>query len=389
MKKIVIPILACVVIFFSANFLYSQRYHSNKQVVVHLKDGGFVRGWVVTNRKGRQSIVDLDGQSTELTNDDEIINIATLEKEFKKYSRDIRRKREDKTSEYLKLLDWTKERQLYELAHQLAPKIIRRNSSNPDPKVQQILEWSAKYLKLARSVKPPQNEGWTKEDVQKIRFALLPTDTVVKGIRINFRHNLIKKFIDDMKAQGVFTTNEQVRQFTNKSRIEQAQFIKKQTGNKYQPDIIIATDPPVMREFRRTVVPLLTRTCANAKCHGGNISEFKLFPNTANVVNMYANFYLLDTYKADQGRIINHQQPTASLLLQYLLPASQAAEGFTHPVKFKTPIRFKRDVKYQRILKWIESLPQDSIDVLLEEKSAQPPTTQNTQTQSQNTKSTN
>ncbi len=351
-----------------ANFSFSQRSRSNKQVIVELKEGEFIRGWIITSRSGKKQIIDLDGQPTELTAEDKVHSLLEVEKEFRKLQRDIKTKGLDKTDEYLKLLDWAKAHRLYESAYKLAQKIVRRNPANPDPKARETLKWAQKYVKLARSAKPPKNQQWSKKDIQKIRFALLPTDTPIRGVRITFKRNLIKKFIADMKSQGIFTTADQVRQFSNASRIQQVQFIKNQTGNKYQSDILINSDPPVMLEFRRAVVPILNRTCANIKCHGGGVSDFRLIPNMTNTTDMYANFYLLDTYKCEQGEIINHQQPAASLLLQYLLPTSQVKEGFKHPISFRTPIKAKSDAKYQRILQWIQTLPKDKIDVLLEGK---------------------
>ncbi len=370
MAKTVFWFSIAIAILFTADCLYSQRSRSNKQVIVELEDGGFIRGWIITNRTGQREIIDLDGQATILSSDDKIFSVSELEKEFRKKQRNVKTRESDKTDEYVKLLEWAQERQLYESAYKLARKIVRRSPANPDAKAQEILSWARKYMKLSRSAKPPKNQQWSRDDVQKIRFALLPTDRLIKGLRITFRRNLLKRFVADMKSQGIFTTVDQIRKFNNSSRIVQAQIIKKLTGNKYQHDIIINSDPPVMLEFRRVIVPLLNRTCANIKCHGGGVSEFKLIPNITSTTDMYANFYLLDSYKNEQGEIINHQQPSASLLLQYLLPASQVKQGFQHPVSFKTPIKTKADAKYQRILQWIHSLPKDKIDVLLESQQA-------------------
>ncbi len=371
MKRTIFWLSVALVVFMSANILYSQRSRANKQVIVELSGNGFVRGWIVTNRKGQRVIIDLDGQTTELTDKDKVHSIAELEKEFRKKERDIKIKGQDKTREYLKLLEWAKEHQLYEAAYKLSRKLVRRNPANPDANAREIFEWAQKYYKLARTAKPPKSQQWSKDDVQKIRFALLPVDRPVQGIRISFRHNLLKRFIAEMKSEGVFTTEDQVRKFSNASRIIQAQFIKRQTGNKYQADIFINSDPPAMLAFRKTIAPILNRTCANIRCHGGGASDFRLIPNMKNTVDMYANFYLLDSYKCEQGEVINHQQPEASLFLQYLLPPSQVKEGFRHPVPFRTPIKSKSDMKYKRILDWIKSLPKDKIDVLLGENQQQ------------------
>jgi predicted CxxxxCH...CXXCH cytochrome family protein len=185
----------------------------------------------------------------------------------------------------------------------------------------------------------------------------------VENRQISFKRNVVRRFLAEMEGEGKLNTPELVRQFMALPSTQQAQRIKLETGDRFQPDIVIGRNPGEVADFQRFVQPILTRTCGNVNCHGGGQLGFKLLPKATTPPEVYANFFSLDTYRTGQGNLVDHSKPEESLLLSFLLPAGQSSDKRAHPTQIvPPPVRTTKDARYQQVLKWIRGLPVEPID---------------------------
>ena len=127
-------------------------------------------------------------------------------------------------------------------------------------------------------------------------------------------------------------------------------------------DIQIQNDPEVLLRFRTKIWPLINTNCGNSSCHGSvKLEKGPLFFDAKRDREMYTNYVMTTCFlSSKKKRMINRQDPTASLLLQYGLDP-KAAE-YLHP-KVKASRRAVKplfsgvtDPKYKLVLRWIESL---------------------------------
>lgn len=129
----------------------------------------------------------------------------------------------------------------------------------------------------------------------------------------------------------------------------------------------VLSDPPSFERFRRHVAGRngwLINACASDRCHGGTeAGRLRLVKTNANATNaLYTNFYILDTYRLDDGTpLINHDAPDRSPLLHMALP--EGATRHPHPATPDTTGRGWRplftdqdDRGYTRTVEWIRSL---------------------------------
>jgi hypothetical protein len=272
----------------------------NQQTIVETTPGKFRRGWIVKTDTTQRTFVDVSGERIDLPQNVVLYKIPTLEKEFAKMQRDVRAKEQDRTAEYAQLMDWARQRQLFESVDQLAEKILKRNPANPNAEAQIAQKWAREQLAvMKKTMSTGVDTGeFSMDDVQKIRFALLdPKAFGDANPQIAFKNNVLKRFIEDMNETGQYQTREEQREFFKLSSLEQALIIKKTTGNKYQPDITIGRDPQLMLDFKATVQPILSRSCAQPACHGGNATKLMLTAKTSSLPQIYYNYYTIDTFR--------------------------------------------------------------------------------------------
>lgn len=335
--------------------------------ILETADGRFVRGWLNKGSGGELTFTDMDGATMEITKSSKLHTIRAMEAEYQQVQRSILTQDLKDYEKYTKLMDWARQHGLYKQVAENAERVIRLNPSNPDPTAVKELAWAREQLAAVKTGPSSRNQSnWTMEDVQKVRFALLPTKRPVGNVQVSFKRKVQQRFLEEMAARDKYRTPEAKRQFLAKPPAEQARIIKLETGNMFQPDIVIANNPPVMAEFQRVIQPILTRTCATTLCHGSGTLSLKLLPRATAAPEIYANYFALDTHRAKGGDLIDHGKAENSLLLQFLLPASEASAEGRHPQPITPPpVRTTKDVRYQQVLKWIKSLPPEPIDVAI------------------------
>jgi len=341
-----------------------------QQVVVEKSDGTFARGWLKKD-KGKSTFVDAKGESVELTKKDKTYTLSQMNQEFKRVRQSIMTQDLKDIERNSKIISWAKNHNLYEQVEEYAQKNIQLNPSNPDPIAEENLKWAREQLDAIKTG-PSAGPGsdWTMQDVQKVRFALIPPlGKPAENMLITFKNNVVKRFFEKEGKEGKYGTKDAQREFSRKPPTEQAQIIKQETGNTYQPDINIGKEPTVMLEFKRIVQPIVTRGCSSINCHGSGHNPLKLAPRAATPPEIYANFYSLDTHRSERGTIIDHENPNQSLLLNYLLPPILASNNLTHEHEIRPLIKSKSDPRYRQLVDWIKSLPTEPIDRLANQES--------------------
>ncbi len=346
MGRKVLPILGCMIVLSLFPQTLPAKRIKTTECIVHLRGSGFVRGWLVPNKRGTLSVITLEGEQIPLEEDDEILSISALRKKFLKQKSDIR-KEGDETKGYLHLLQWAKYRCLYEEAYKLAKKIIRRSGSKRSQEAIDTYKWAEEKVKKLKRTKPPNPAQftWNNTDVQKIRFALLPTKGDVSKFKVTIQRKFLKEFFEMEKR--LFKSQTDRENFLSLRPAEQAQFIKEHTGFKYQKYITIKNDPPQMIEFKKTVLPLVAKAYKDPR---SKLSEFTLPLKGKSIPQIYGCFYLLDSTNALEEKLIDHANPENSRLLEYIFPNSRA------------PIQKKKE----KVIQWIKSLPEKNIDEIIE-----------------------
>jgi len=390
MSKKIIFVVAAVIVAWLGPVLIGQVQRAGgsavkgQQVILELPGERFYRGWLKRDAGGKQIVLDARGDSHELTDQAKLHKIFEMEKEFEKKQRDVKSREGGRTAEYSKLLEWGKDRQLYEAVEKLATKIVKRNPANPDREAENAIAWAKEQMaKLKASSAVASGEGEAAEDIQAMRFAFLTRDAYDPNTPITFKENVIRKFLDQMIQEGKIQKEDQ-KAFIRLSPLQQALIIKQITGQKYQPYIVINKDPVIISGFRRSIQPMLARSCATANCHGGDVSKLKLLARVTSVAQAYQNYYTLDTFRSARGNILDHAQPDKqSLLINYLVAPEFAPASLVHNPQINPLIRNKNDQRYIALVEWLKALPLRPIDYALSEEvpttTTQPviPTTQN------------
>lgn len=195
------------------------------------------------------------------------------------------------------------------------------------------------------------------EDVYKIRMAEFSGDPEKEKVRVSFRNDVVKRFVNSMRGKNDFKDPNAERQFLGISPLRKARYMIQKTSRdstRIRDDILINSDPRFMISFRRGVWPIVAQHCATAQCHGGEKPKggLKLFKIAANVKVDYTNFVLLDGFLSRGWRLVDRSNPEKSLLLEYGLPKAQAQKK--HPTKTVPAFSSRKASGYKRVLKWIE-----------------------------------
>lgn len=191
------------------------------------------------------------------------------------------------------------------------------------------------------------------DDIYRIRLAELRPEG--EQVQVDFRNKVLDRFAKMMQGTGIapFDDTNGERTFKSWKAADQAYYIMKYTDREsfaIRDDVVIKSDPAVIKDFRTKVWPVINNSCAAPACHGGANGQgsFKLFsaPLTDDKV-VYTNFYILAEWSKGGNKMIDRKNPEDSLLLQYGLPASVAK--YPHPGKGQGVFKGKDDASYKII----------------------------------------
>ncbi|MGE0480645.1 MAG: hypothetical protein AB7Q17_09250 [Phycisphaerae bacterium] len=202
-------------------------------------------------------------------------------------------------------------------------------------------------------------------DVQRLRLYEFPREGDPEKVRVKFRKKgnepeLAAVVIAELEREGALDPT--MRRRLEKGRPhEQLQAILQTTDMKHADRIEIESDLKVFDSFRRRVLPMVMAGCAKSGCHGGEAAAVFRVPTQGGSKEALAHtsFVILDRMRTTNGALIDREAPADSLLLQYMLPASETDNP--HPPmprahRFSPVIQNQRDPDYAMILDWIRSL---------------------------------
>lgn len=121
--------------------------------------------------------------------------------------------------------------------------------------------------------------------------------------------------------------------------------------------VVIATDPSALMEYKQKTNKVITTSCATAACHatagsGGNLLLFTGDTEPA----VYSNFVILSgfTRKHDDVEylMIDRTRPEESLLANYVLPPDLTKMPHPEVKGYRGAVRNMSDPRYQEILRW-------------------------------------
>lgn len=341
-----------------------------KQVLV-LKDGRRLTGGEVTRTDDGDYLFRKYGAVTKYKAD-QVLRVEKVESVSEELTKRLSKIAPDDADGFYKVARWAYDNDQLEDARKILLKTLKLK---PDHKHAGLLLTIVKSRLGEKAVvtptttttngsvvKPPYQKFdpsmfLTKEDIYRIRLMeLKPGDRVT----VEFRNDVLERFKKSMQGVDIFANRRGERKFDRYSNVKKVMYILENTdidNVSIRDDILIKSDPSVMKEFRFRVWPILARTFASSTCFGGvkgrdGLKLFNLAIGDERV--LYTNFYILHRWQRGKQRFINREKREMSLLLQWGLPRKIALEKAP---EYLRPIYLSRkDRKYKIIDKWIESL---------------------------------
>jgi len=334
---------------------------------ITLKDGREITGQVTKTDEGYQVRTKFGVVTFSAEQVASIVDVVTPEQEYQKRLAKID---PDKSEDHFALGKWAMGRGLLQIARKELSEALRLRADHEEASLL-LRQVEAKIREATRPPKtvpataptgpagPAVRPEWlvSQEEIYRIRLEeLRPSDTVV----VEFRNNVLERFIDKMAGTADFKKPRFDKEFRAMSNTRKVIYILEQIDpddSTIKDNIIIKSDPKFMVDFRSRVWPIVSRHCASSNCHGGpkGAGGLKLFNTTGRDERViYTNFAILEMYASGGRRIIDRNDPSYSLLLQYGLPPKQAK--FKHPAESKFAFANRKVVSYRRVMEWINSL---------------------------------
>ncbi|MCG3128684.1 MAG: hypothetical protein CHACPFDD_03574 [Phycisphaerae bacterium] len=227
----------------------------------------------------------------------------------------------------------------------------------------------------------------TEREITRLKMLELSADRVEEQLRVRFiqkrgQKGAEEQYVGDMRASKDEAFDaESERTFSKKPPQEKLADIARKTGSRYADLIEISGDPEVFATFRRKILPLISRGCSRSGCHGSQPSGEFRFPagSRQNEAVAYTVFAVLDRTRTAAGPLLNRDDPSNSVLLDFMLPPKEANRPHPDvgPGRKLTPIvKSTSDRNYQMVLDWINSLRVPHPDYQLAGAAHAPPASQ-------------
>ncbi len=335
-----------------------------KEQAVILKDGRRITGEVVKTDGGYE-VQTVAGPI--VVSADQVLRIEDVATPRSEFERRLAKVDRSDPKALYDLAVWARKRRLLRQAQDLLEQALKLK---PDFESAQ-LQLRLVKIELSKTTRPrktttaagrvPRVAGrllLRQEDIYRIRLLELgENDNVV----IEFRNRVLDRFVQSMRGAGIFRFPDGRRRFYGAKPVQQARYILDNTDREdpLRDDILVKTDPAVMRRFRTRIWPIIQKNCATSSCHGGvrtpAAAKFRLYPGPAtNDRLVYTNFYILHKWQRSGRRLINRGDREMSLLLQYGLPSDLAR--LSHPVPTNRAFRNREDRNYRLVENWIGQL---------------------------------
>ncbi|MBU0641464.1 MAG: hypothetical protein KKB50_21600 [Planctomycetes bacterium] len=201
-------------------------------------------------------------------------------------------------------------------------------------------------------------------DVQRLKMYEYPLDGDAERLLVRFPRRAGQPDLDSLVLHDLALLEDRAadlrERYTQAKPHEKLPIIIDATGVKYADRIQIAGDSEKFTAFRKQVLPLVYKSCARSGCHGGSTAVvFRLPARSQRDEAVYTAFLLLDRVQTEFGPLLDREDPAASALLGYMLPAADSQRP--HPPvgqgKRVMPLaKNTRDRSYLTVLDWINAL---------------------------------
>lgn len=280
--------------------------------------------------------------------------------------------------ERLKIADWLRSEEAFELALAEINGVIALDQFNieaRDLKLQVLLEQDLASKRVPpgeapkpREIKPVEQDAafplLNDEQMNLIRVFEVDLKT---SPRLQISKETIDSFLDDYRGRdGIPTTREGRDAFHRKPPVEILAAMFRVAAREYYPKVTVQDNPPSVRAFRDDVHnSWFLNSCATTACHGGNDAGRFYVANKGVPPDrmVLTNFLIIDRFKLADGRpLINYDRPAESPLLQLALPKSMGA--VQHPdvmvgrnkVRWRSVFADQNDPRFLKAVQWIESM---------------------------------
>lgn len=303
----------------------------------------------------------------------------------------------------LNLARWLRERERYALAHREAERVLQIEPNNATAiELKRQLEAQMKVLGQKVPAKDEGVKAGPREGVDALppaergEFPLL-TDEQINLIRVFetdlrdpprmiIKRGVVEAFLDKysgtvVEGKGMVPVNPEGRkQFLAQRPSAILSWFFDLRAREFYSQVQIEENPRSLRLFRDNVHRTwLMNTCATSKCHGGEEAG-TLYLNNRNPASdrsTYTNFLIMERFRTTQGlALINYNEPSKSLILQYGLPRERAA--FKHPEaggqsrRWSPAFTGEEDPRFRAAVEWIESMYDQRPDYPIQYKAPVP-----------------
>ncbi len=355
---------------------------AGKTQVLVLKDGRRLTGEVTKTPTGVQIKTKLGVLIFAKEQVDSIVDVAKPEDEYKRRLGEIDAK---DPRAHLSLAQWAYKARLLDTAYRVRLLKIAKKELETALTLDSGLEMATLLLRRVNAAldrrppipptqptQPTNNGGNGKireewlvslEDVYRIRlaeFKIEGSGRLDTSAAVSFRNKVVERFIAMMQGES---DEFDARKFKGMIAFNKLKTILTETEEaSIHKDILLKTDPWVMRDFRGGIWRILVSRCGTLLCHGApkGQGQFKLLNVGARNERIdYSNFLILSQYSKGQVRMLDRDNVNESLLLHYGLPDGDEKVKYKHPRKKKlspAPFAGVADGNYLRIQKWIGAL---------------------------------
>ncbi|MEE9129768.1 MAG: hypothetical protein V3T84_07090 [Phycisphaerales bacterium] len=333
-------------------------------------------------------LLDLDGMRAKLLREtvDYVVLEPTFQQRYQQYKAGIA---PNMHQQHLDLCRWLMQQRKYELAKKELVELLR---NKPTPQAQRLLTIVHAQLALAKPTDRSTSNLGTDDPTAPTEDAdrkagpvlekdLLPTEILsrqdVNAIRvfeIDFHNpphvvvsaDTIRKLIEDYGTSKLIPIGQARTALFRADSLEIVHLMFQLRARELYGEIRVQTEPHSLNLFRRRVHDSwLMNNCATSRCHGGvHAGRFFLHGKAHKDERVrYTNLLILERLDLDpQWPLINYDEPTMSLIIQYALPRTLARKPHPDVPGWKPVFTRSNQRLLQDTIQWIEAMLQPRPD---------------------------
>ncbi len=350
---------------------------AQRQATVKVRDGRSVTGEVVAEDEKTVTLL-ISGIRTPIARD-QIDSIEFLRSTSEEYADRRAKLAENDLDGRYELAKWLYDKQAYELAEKELADLSQRFPD--EARVAVLKNAVAGQLRLMQdqpTTTPPTTPRPTTPRPEPRDPAIpvgLPDDKLTME-----QVNLIRVYEVDLSTKPAVIVPRDViddifekyrdNDQTPKGRTQQSNFrgakghdqlalIFRLKARELYPRVTVRNDPPAINAFRTQLHQnYVISYCGANGCHGdasgGNLFLFRTSPNSDPTV--YTNFFILHRYETPSAYMLDRDEPTKSLLLQYGMTRELSANPHPDVPGYAPQIRLASDPRIKMITDFVGQL---------------------------------